>query len=60
MTFRDFLAKQKKPAEIAELLKRMPNVNSWAEVRMFLNRQEATDDQFVAVRGLWRKFQDRP
>lgn len=59
MTFRSFVAKQKMPAPVAALFKSMPNVKTWADVRKFLNRQEATEDQFVAARGLWRKFQDR-
>jgi hypothetical protein len=59
VTFRDFLAKQRKQASIAALFKSMPNVKTWAEVRSFLNKQEATEDQLVAARGLWPKFQDR-
>ena len=52
------MATQKKPAAVAELLKDIPDVKSWGEVRTFLHAQEATEDKFVAVRGLWRKFKD--
>lgn len=59
MTFRVFLAKQKKPASVAKLLRSMPNVKSWAEVRKFLNSCEAEEAHFVAVRAMWRKFMEK-
>lgn len=52
------MAKQKKPAAVAELLKDMPDVKSWREIRTFLHAQGASEDKFVAARGLWRKFKD--
>lgn len=58
MTFREFAAKQKRPARLTSILEGMPNVKSWAELRKFLTKQQAVEEDFIAARALWRKFQN--
>lgn len=58
MTFREFVKKQRKPEHLTVLLDGMPEVESWAEVRKYLNARWASEIQLVVVRRLWRKYRD--